>query len=615
MPEYLAPGVYVEEVSFRSKSIEAVSTSTTGMAGFTRYGPTNYPAGPSDYEPRLVTSFTEFERVFGGLEAFRSAGSDIDGRIPYLAHAARAFFLNGGQRLYVSRVFADNTTDDGVASLTVPLPSGTARWGARWPGSYGNVPMRLSFVRNRSFIPDRTVTAAQRYSVVEIIPGGGPVPGDDVAPVAGQLAVIDLDEATSTNIYRTDDAGGTTTPGPTDVVHIIELQVLVQATPDRVDDYQALGAHPTHKRYAGRILALNQPADPDAVIWFDDSGMPGPVAGALELVGVASAPRPAPLDAGDDRLINGNDGNIPSPDDLLGREADPDNPDLAATGLEALGEIEDIAIVAAPDAAVYDNEAERTTATGHLIGHAERDRFRIAVVDGPAQQSLNQIRDFRGQFDTTYAALYHPWIEILDPLDLGDPGTPPRRLLVPPSGFVTGVYARTDVQRGVHKAPANETVTGLTRFEVNINKRRQDVLNPEGINALRFFEGRGRRIWGARTMSSDPEWKYVNVRRLLIMIEHSIYRSTQWAVFEPNNHRLWGNIRRTVEDFLLVLWRDGALLGATPEDAFFVRCDRTTMTQNDLDNGRLICLIGVAPTKPAEYVIFRIGQWTADANN
>jgi hypothetical protein len=186
-------------------------------------------------------------------------------------------------------------------------------------------------------------------------------------------------------------------------------------------------------------------------------------------------------------------------------------------------------------------------------------------------------------------------------------------LLLPPSGFVTGIYARSDIARGVFKAPANEVVRGLTKFEININKPRQDVLNPEGINALRFFEGRGNRVWGARTISSDPEWKYVNVRRLFIYLEHSIDKGTQWAVFEPNNERLWANIRSTIEDFLLVQWKQGALMGAKPEQAYFVRCDRTTMTQNDLDNGRLICLIGVAPTYPAEFVIFRIGQWTADS--
>jgi phage tail sheath protein FI len=180
---------------------------------------------------------------------------------------------------------------------------------------------------------------------------------------------------------------------------------------------------------------------------------------------------------------------------------------------------------------------------------------------------------------------------------------------------VTGIYARSDISRGVYKAPANEVVLGLTKFEININKPRQDVLNPEGINALRFFEGRGNRVWGARTISSDPEWKYVNVRRLFIYLEHSIDKGTQWAVFEPNNERLWANLRSTIEDFLLVQWKQGALLGSKPEQAFFVRCDRTTMTQNDLDNGRVITLIGVAPTYPAEFVIFRIGQWTADSQS
>ncbi len=209
--------------------------------------------------------------------------------------------------------------------------------------------------------------------------------------------------------------------------------------------------------------------------------------------------------------------------------------------------------------------------------------------------------------------MYHPWIEILDPLERPAQGAPPRRILLPPSGFVAGIYARNDIERGVFKAPANEVVRGLTKFEANINTGRQDVLNPEGINALRFFEGRGNRVWGARTMSSDPEWRYVNVRRFFIFLEHSIDKAMQWAVFEPNNERLWTNIKRTVEDFLFVQWKTGALLGSKPDEAYFVACDRTTMTQLDLDSGRLICLIGVAPTKPAEFVIFRIGQWTADS--
>jgi len=164
----------------------------------------------------------------------------------------------------------------------------------------------------------------------------------------------------------------------------------------------------------------------------------------------------------------------------------------------------------------------------------------------------------------------------------------------------------------VHKAPANEVLRGLSGLESDISKARQDVLNPEGINVLRFFEGRGHRIWGARTLSADPEWKYVNVRRLLIYLEHSIDEGTQWTVFEPNGEALWVRVRSAIEDFLLNAWRNGALLGDKADRAFFVRCDRSTMSQNDLDNGRLICLIGVAPLRPAEFVTFRIGQWTAD---
>jgi hypothetical protein len=235
-------------------------------------------------------------------------------------------------------------------------------------------------------------------------------------------------------------------------------------------------------------------------------------------------------------------------------------------------------------------------------------RYRFAILAGPANADQGQIREVRGQHDSKYAALYYPW------LVTSAPGGARETMLLSPEGAMAGVYARSDIERGVHKAPANETVRGILRFSRNVNKGEQDVLNPEGINCLRFFEGRGQRVWGARTISSDPEWTYVNVRRLFIYMEHSIDRGTQWAVFEPNNEELWLKVRLTIEGFLYDVWRSGALLGARPEDAYFVRCDRSTMSQSDLDNGRLICLIGVAPTKPAEFVIFRIGQWTADAS-
>jgi phage tail sheath protein FI len=294
--------------------------------------------------------------------------------------------------------------------------------------------------------------------------------------------------------------------------------------------------------------------------------------------------------------------------------ADPDNADIKATGLEALSEVRDIAIIALPDSGTYDDPLDSQAAAEVLIEAAEaQGAYRFAIIDPPDHLSLSEIRAFRAQFDSTYAAIYYPWIEVLDPTQRPTQGAPPPRITLPPSAFMAGIYGRVDDARGVWKAPANEVVNGLTKFEVNITKTRQDTLNPEGINAFRFFEDRGYRVWGARTISSDPEWMYINVRRLFIYLEHSIDNGTQYAVFEPNGPQLWANIQQSIENFLLVAWRDGALLGDKPEQAYFVRCDRTTMTQNDLDNGRLICLIGVAPVKPAEFVIFRIGQWTADA--
>jgi uncharacterized protein len=263
----------------------------------------------------------------------------------------------------------------------------------------------------------------------------------------------------------------------------------------------------------------------------------------------------------------------------------------------------------------WSDEAERTTAVSDLLGHCQQLRYRMAIVDPPKDSSITEVRRFRAGFDSTYGALYYPWVRIVDPTRKPDPGGPTPMLDVPPAGFVAGIYARSDTERGVHKAPANEVILGIDGFVTNVTYDRQSVLNPEGINALRYFEGRANRVWGARTTSSDPEWKYVNVRRLFIYLERSIDLATQFAVFEPNNERLWSSIRQSIEDFLLVTWRSGALMGTRPEEAFFVRVDRTTMSQNDLDNGRLICLIGVAPTYPAEFVIFRIGQWTADARS
>lgn len=301
-------------------------------------------------------------------------------------------------------------------------------------------------------------------------------------------------------------------------------------------------------------------------------------------------------------LENGSDGQPPNATSFAGTQL----VNNRTTGLRQFEGIEDISIVAAPGSTRRNMAAADSQAIANaLISHARTMRYRIAVLDSIEGHSIAEVRAYRGLFDSSHAALYYPWVRIIDP-NTGQENH------YPPSGFVAGIYARNDIQRAVYKAPANEVVGLALGFEKRLNTAQQEVLNPEGINCFRFFEGRGMRLWGARTISSDPEWKYVNLRRYFAYVERSIEKGTQWAVFEPNGSRLWANVRRTIEDFLLNEWQNGALLGDKPEMAYFVKCDRSTMSQNDLDNGRLVCLIGIAPLRPAEFVIFRIGQWTAD---
>jgi hypothetical protein len=359
--------------------------------------------------------------------------------------------------------------------------------------------------------------------------------------------------------------------------------------------YESLGLDPRHPRWIGRVLSMTPTRRSDALehlfaLEIGQNVTPYQLLSAL-------------FPAGDEvavPLTGGNDGSEPTQASY----------ELA---LSALEKVEDISIVAAPGHSAY---ADFQGIQGALITHAEKLKaYRIAVLDTPPEQSLSEARTVRSRIDSTKAALYYPWVTISNPLARPSDESIAREINLPPSGFVCGIYARNDIQRGVFKAPANEVVRSALRFETDVNFAQQEVLNPLGVNCLRFLSGRGYRVWGARTISSDPEWKYVNVRRYFNYLEASIDKGTQWAIFEPNGERLWANIRQTITDFLFNEYVSGALLGSSPKEAFFVRCDRSTMTQNDLDNGRLICLIGVAVIKPAEFVIFRIGQKTADARS
>jgi uncharacterized protein len=286
--------------------------------------------------------------------------------------------------------------------------------------------------------------------------------------------------------------------------------------------------------------------------------------------------------------------------------------DLAArTGFGGLETIDEITMVCVPDLmsahqrGLIDAEGVRTVQLA-AISHCEQMGDRVAVLDPPPGLNALQVRDWRmdqAGYDSKYATLYYPWIKVFDPAS-------GRNTMVPPSGHVAGVWARSDTERGVHKAPANEVIRGAVDLETNLSKGEQDLLNPIGVNCVRAFSGRGIRIWGARTLSSDPAWRYLNVRRLFNYLEESILIGTQWVVFEPNDDRLWSSIRRNISAFLHQAWRDGALFGRTADEAFFVKCDRENNPQESIDLGQVVCEIGVAPVKPAEFVIFRLSQFS-----
>jgi phage tail sheath protein FI len=630
MPEYLAPGVYVEETSFRNKSIEGVSTTTTGFVGPTRFGPT-------EQEPDIITSLGEFERVYGDrLQLEFDAGSNVQHN--FVWHAVRAFFEEGGKRLYVARVFRPNSTD-GRARGQLPGSVSAAdalQIRARFPGEAGNLHVRFTLRRGQNILVadggTRRARGLRDRDIVWI--------GDILSPIAsppgtGTLYRAERDQQTNgwhfTRGAETLDLATSAALDPSGGIEIRVVTVTVSIEPTDpfgfTSVWENIPLDPEHElagapdslteRFAPVLQNQAQARTIPLVITVGNNLRTGvDIAQALFAARTNAPSLEDQLNSNSstdaDRsveliLTGGDDGLRPGADEYLGTADDDTN---IRTGLRAFEAIEDISIVAAPGCtAGYESgdavRREADTTLGHLINHAQRMRYRIAVLDSGDGQAISQVRAMRGRMDSTYAALYYPWVKVLDPVTR-------QEVHMPPSGFVAGIYARNDIQRAVYKAPANEVVNLAIGFEQLLSKAQQEVLNPEGVNCFRFFEGRGFRLWGARTISSDPEWKYVNLRRYFAYLERSIDKGTQWAVFEPNGEALWANVRRTIEDFLLNEWQSGALLGDKPEKAYFVKCDRSTMTQNDLDNGRLICLIGVAPLRPAEFVIFRIGQWTAD---
>ncbi|MDH5359573.1 MAG: phage tail sheath subtilisin-like domain-containing protein [Gammaproteobacteria bacterium] len=631
MPEYLAPGVFVEETSFRQKTIEGVSTSTTGFVGPCRFGPVRG-------EPELLTSYGDFERIYGGIDQleFDDASEPTHN---FIAHAVRAYFEEGGKRLYVARTFNSEDAAADTASWEPDDSPALYAFSARYPGAAGNFKLTMIFKLGDNGLSeeplDPTDPDSDPYDVLkgigrfDVVLAGNA----DTSPSNGELYWVDerfdTDLNRTTHVLRNDDASPDSgiELDSVDRVHKLTVSVLLEGTGKfgQTDTWEDLSLDPRHNNSLNRIfpaVSSDRSIELFVPLVFDtdlDDGAAlaeallsnSSLAGHDSILEQLTLDNPQPSEASRTFSVflrNGSDGELPNPDTYRGEDG-ADNG--LKSGLQAFEDLENISIVAAPGSSFdYDDFITISPTANHaeaiarrLISHCERMRYRVAVLDSVNGHIQSNIREYRSTFDSSRAALYYPWVKTFDPVT-------ERYIYVPPSGPVTGIYARNDVERGVHKAPANEVVRTSGGLEFLLNKAQQEVLNPLGVNCLRFFEGRGYRIWGARTLSSDPEWKYLNVRRYFAFLERSVERGTQWAVFENNGEALWENVRRTIEDFLYNEWSQKHLAGSKPDQAYFVRCDRTTMNQNDLDNGRLICLIGIAPLRPAEFVIFRIGQKT-----
>jgi uncharacterized protein len=284
------------------------------------------------------------------------------------------------------------------------------------------------------------------------------------------------------------------------------------------------------------------------------------------------------------------------------------------SGMGGLAAVDEVTMLVMPDVMTLANngdDAHIRDLHGKMIAHAENAGDRMAILDAPPNLLPQDVLEWRmntAGYDSKMAALYYPWIEVMNPLTK-------RPMMIPPSGHVAGVWCRVDDTRGVHKAPANEVILGANGIGFQVTHAEQGGLNKVGINCIRAFPGRGIRIWGARTLSSDPEWRYINVRRLFNYVAESIMEGTQWSVFEPNDQALWTQLRIAAKNFLTRLYRSGALFGATADEAFYVKCDAETNPPEVIEAGQVICEIGIAPVKPAEFVIFRLSQYTGGAGS
>lgn len=561
MAEYLSPGVYVEEYDNSPRAMEGVGTSTAGFVGMAQRG----TVGGT---PVLVTSYAEFTRQFGGyLSEFAY------GEYRYLPSAVEQFFVNGGTRCFIARVAPDNAAS---ASAVV----GTLSVSAVNAGSWGNrIAVTISSVTRKKM----QLTAREGEKSYLAKSTAGFMEGDLVKYHHDYNRIVSIFDQTVTFEKEFEEDVLDNSLVPKKVLYLLEADIQVRCG-DEAERYPGVSYNIASGSYIGTQLEKSGLVH---IALKTDAGLKDP---AEDIFGEGEEQGSICLEGGKDGSMEKvNAGTFIGEDKGPGRR----------TGIQAFLENSLISMMAVPGITIPDVVVS-------LITHCESMGNRFAVIDMPRDTAdTKSLISYREMVDSTYAAMYHPWIQNFDRASQ-------KSEYFPPSGAVMGVYAKTDIARGVHKAPANEIIS-CTGLQISFNKGEQDILNPAGVNLIRAFPGQGIRIWGARTASSNAQFKYVNVRRLFIYVEESIKANTNWVVFEPNDVTLWSRVRITIGAFLDTLWRSGMLAGATPEESYFVEIGTSTMTGDDIKNGRLICNLGIAPSRPAEFVIFRITQFTAEA--
>lgn len=560
MAEYFSPGVYVEEYDNSPRSIEGVGTSTAGFIGFAEKGST---VGA----PALVTNFKSFTRQFGGfLSEF------THGEYRYLANAVEQYFINGGTKCYVSRVVPSD-------ARKATVKSGIFHAEAANEGKWGNrIQISMNTVTKRKL---QLIAKNQNGYVAKSADG---FREGDLVEVNGEYNKIRTIYDNSIT-FEKEFSQEVVDNGiiPKTLLYLVTADISIRYN-DEVENYNEVSFNTAAPNYITSKLSVSE------LVTVEIEQM-------TEIGNPVEAILGAEMTSGMLTLDGGFDGSIDkvNPGTFIGEDEGPGK----RTGIQSFLENTTVSMMAIPG--VTDPEVIVS-----LVAHCESLKSRIAVFDMPKEMyKTKDLIEYRGIIDSTYAAMYHPWIQVFD-------RSSNKSDYIPPSGAVLGIYCRTDSNRGVHKAPANEIVF-CTGLKVNYTKGEQDILNPEGINLIRAIPGQGIRVWGARTASSNSSFKYINVRRLFIYVEESIKANTNWVVFEPNDPTLWQRVGLTISSFLDGMWRTGMLTGGSPSEAYFVEIGPTTMTKDDIMNGRLICNVGIAPSRPAEFVIFRVTQHTSEA--